>query len=117
MITVLVDDLRSFADGREAIVYRDPWKAVNDIARCDRIDELWLDHDMGPGITIQPVIFLLCDTGRARLQRRIGKVWVHTSNPPAGERMVATLRDAGYNVERFWESFLAEPMWKYVPLN
>lgn len=129
MITILVDDLRSFADGRDATVCRTPGAAL-DVLEGYRgtitcfgddveIDELWLDHDMGPGVTIEPVMDWLVKQQFASDLRTdwIKKIWVHTSNPPAGDRMVAALKDAGYNVERFWGSWLNEPMWKYIPVK
>nr|WP_071808555.1 cyclic-phosphate processing receiver domain-containing protein [Couchioplanes caeruleus] len=46
---VLVDDLRSFVDGRPAKVARTSSAGVEllDRHRSYRLDELWLDHDLG----------------------------------------------------------------------
>ena len=46
---VLVDDLRSFADGRPAVVTRTSADGVAVLLRhrAGRLAELWLDHDLG----------------------------------------------------------------------
>lgn len=58
---ILVDDLRSFVDGRPAEVARTSAAGVEllDRRRSDRLDELWLDHDLGDDDTIWPVVEVL----------------------------------------------------------
>jgi hypothetical protein len=55
---VLVDDLRSFVDGRLAEVARTSLAGIEllDRHRSHRLDELWLDHDLGDDDTIWPVV-------------------------------------------------------------
>ncbi|GLY26513.1 hypothetical protein Misp04_62440 [Micromonospora sp. NBRC 101691] len=55
---VLVDDLRSFVDGRAAQVARTSAAGVEVLERHRgrRLDELWLDHDLGGDDTIWPVV-------------------------------------------------------------
>src|SRR5262249_4138147 len=58
---VLIDDLRSFVDGRDAQVARTSAAGV-EILRSYRdlyLDELWLDHDLGQDDTIWPVVEVL----------------------------------------------------------
>jgi hypothetical protein len=97
---VLVDDLRSFVDGRRAEVawtsaagvdllqrYRDKW-----------LDELWLDHDLGECDTIWPVVEVL---ERAAFEDRpfdIGVINVHSANPAGAAKITQVLRRWGYQV-------------------
>ncbi|SCF05784.1 hypothetical protein GA0070612_3406 [Micromonospora chokoriensis] len=57
----MVDDLRSFLDGRSAAVARTSAAGVDliDRYRGRRLDELWLDHDLGGDDTIWPVVEVL----------------------------------------------------------
>ena len=47
-LTVLVDDVRGFKDERPALVARSSQEALRllDELRGQRIDHLWLDHDL-----------------------------------------------------------------------
>ncbi len=58
---ILVDDLRSFMDGRSAEVARTSAAGVEllDRFRDGRLDELWLDHDLGGDDTTWPVVEIL----------------------------------------------------------
>ena len=60
-VIVLADDLRSFVDGRPAEVARTSSAGVEllDRHRSHRLDELWLDHDLGDDDTIWPVVEVL----------------------------------------------------------
>ncbi|MFI7026236.1 cyclic-phosphate processing receiver domain-containing protein [Micromonospora sp. NPDC049900] len=98
---VLVDDLRSFVDGRDAEVARTSAAGVELIGRYrdGRIDELWLDHDLGGDDTIWPVVEIL---ERAAFETRpldIGVVNVHSANPAGVAKMVQVLRHRGYRVQ------------------
>ena len=64
----------------------------------ERIDELWLDHDLGynPDAefswdTIMPLVEWLEEQAFHGKVMDIGHVFVHTSNPAAAPRMVAAL--------------------------
>ncbi|WP_330186447.1 cyclic-phosphate processing receiver domain-containing protein [Dactylosporangium sp. AC04546] len=120
-LVVLVDDLRSFVDGRPAEVVRSSAAAVELLGRLrgERIDELWLDHDLGGAEggggadgtggagreggaggadTVWPVVEML---ERAAFEERpfdIGVVHVHSSNPPGAAKVVQALRRWGYEV-------------------
>lgn len=61
--TVLIDDVRRFRDGRPCVVARTSAAglAVLDELCESRIDDLWLDHDLGGEDTIWPIIRLLED--------------------------------------------------------
>ncbi|MEU4792879.1 cyclic-phosphate processing receiver domain-containing protein [Micromonospora tulbaghiae] len=97
---VLVDDLRSFLDGRVAHVARTSGAGVEALERYrdQRLDELWLDHDLGEDDTIWPVVEVL---ERAAFDGRpfdVGVVYVHSANPAGSERIMQTLRRWGYHV-------------------
>lgn len=97
---VLVDDLRSFVDGRIADVVRTSAAAVELLQRYrdQRIDELWLDHDLGGDDTVWPVVEIL---ERAAFDDRpldIGTVYVHSANPAGAAKIAQVLRHWGYRV-------------------
>ncbi len=81
-----------------------------------RIDELWLDHDLGycpeHGVeTIMPVVTILEKAAFEGHPYDIGKIWVHTANPGAQLTMVRSLTARGYNVEAInadWEGILID---------
>ncbi|MEU8022620.1 cyclic-phosphate processing receiver domain-containing protein [Micromonospora haikouensis] len=97
---ILIDDLRSFVDGRKAEVARTSAAGVQllDQYRGRRLDELWLDHDLGGDDTIWPVVELL---ERAAFEGRpldIGVVHVHSANPVGVTKIAQVLRHWGYHV-------------------
>lgn len=98
--TVLVDDLRSFVDGRVAHVARSSRAGIEALERHrgERVDELWLDHDLGENDTIWPVVEVL---ERAAFEGRpfdVGLVYVHSANPAGAEKIIQALRRWGYDV-------------------
>lgn len=97
---VLVDDLRSFVDGRSADVARTSTAGVELLERChdQRLDELWLDHDLGEDDTIWPVVEVL---ERAAFEGRpfdVGLINIHSANPAGVAKMAQALRRWGYRV-------------------
>jgi hypothetical protein len=97
---ILVDDLRSFADGRAALVARTSAAGVELLERhrSEVIAELWLDHDLGGDDTIWPVVEIL---ERAAFEERpftIGTIYVHSANPVGVQRIVQALQRWGYHV-------------------
>ncbi|GIJ81494.1 cyclic-phosphate processing receiver domain-containing protein [Micromonospora phaseoli] len=97
---VLVNDLRSFVDGRSVEVARTSAAGVELLGRYwdRRLDELWLDHDLGGDDTIWPVVEVL---ERAAFEERrfdIGVVNVHSANPGGAARIAQVLRHWGYRV-------------------
>jgi hypothetical protein len=97
---ILVDDLRSFVDGRSAEVARTSAGGVQllDRYRDRRLDELWLDHDLGGDDTIWPVVEVL---ERAAFEDRrfdIGVICVHSANPAGATKITQVLRHWGYRV-------------------
>ncbi|MGW3892311.1 cyclic-phosphate processing receiver domain-containing protein [Micromonospora chokoriensis] len=99
-VIVLVDDLRSFVDGRSAAVARTSAAGVEllDRYRGRRLDELWLDHDLGGDDTIWPVVEVL---ERAAFDERpfdVGVINVHSANPAGAAKVAQVLRRWGYRV-------------------
>jgi hypothetical protein len=99
-IVILVDDLRSFVDGRAAEVARTSAAGVEALHRHReaRIDELWLDHDLGGDDTIWPVVEVLEMAAFEGRPFDIGVVLVHSANPPGVAKMLQALRRWGYEV-------------------
>ena len=97
---VLVDDLRSFVDGRLAQVARTSAAGVEVLARHrgQRLDELWLDHDLGEDDTIWPVVEVLERAAFEDHPFEIGVVYVHSANPAGAEKILQALRRWGYHV-------------------
>jgi hypothetical protein len=101
-LTVLVDDVRGFKDERPALVARSSQEALKllDELRGERIDHLWLDHDLVGHDTIRPVVDLLVQLAKEGSPLTVGTIHIHTSNTGAGYVMGVELRAAGYAVVR-----------------
>lgn len=101
-LTVLVDDVRDFKDERPALVARSSPEALRllDELEGERIDHLWLDHDLFGHDTIRPVVERLVHRAKSGSPVNVGQIHIHTANLRAGYRMRILLRAAGYAVER-----------------
>ena len=99
-VIVLVDDFRSFVDGRAADVARTSSAGVEllDRHRGHRLDELWLDHDLGDDDTIWPVVEVLERAAFEGPPFDIGVVVVHSANPAGAAKMAQALRRWNYPV-------------------
>jgi hypothetical protein len=97
---VLVDDLRSFVDGRAAQVLRTSVDAGAFLERHRdaHLDELWLDHDLGGDDTIWPVVEVLERTAFEGRPLDVGVVYVHSANPSGARRIAQVLRRWEYPV-------------------
>lgn len=97
---ILVDDLRSFTDGRSAEVARTSaaGRALLKAYRAERVDELWLDHDLGADDTIWPVVEVLERAAFDGHPLDIGVVYVHSANPSGAAKVAQVLRRWEYNV-------------------
>lgn len=101
-LTVLVDDVRSFRDGRPCRVARSSTAALELLRtlRGERIDELWLDHDLVGDDTIWPVVRLLESAHLDGEPLDVGVIHVHASRPGAAHQVLVSLRRAGYHALR-----------------
>ncbi len=101
-LTVLVDDVRGFKDRRPALVARSSPEALRllDELEGERIDHLWLDHDLVGKDTVGPVVDRLVHRAKTGSPLNVGQIHIHTANIGAGYRMGVVLRAAGYPVVR-----------------
>jgi hypothetical protein len=101
-LTVLVDDVRGFKDGRPALIARSSQEALSLLEGLwdERIDHLWLDYDLVGDDTIRPVVDWMVHRARTGSTLDVGLVHVHTANVGAGHWMWAELCGAGYPVVR-----------------
>ena len=95
-VTLLVDDVRRFADARPAIVCRGSAAAIHALRETPHVDELWLDYDLGGWDTIRPVL----DHLEAADPVRVGEVVVHCSRAAAAHEIRTRLTAAGYRCRR-----------------
>lgn len=100
-VVILVDDLRDFRDGRECMVARTSAEAVALLSSVrTRVDELWLDHDLGPGDDVLAVVAWLEEAAFRGEPLDVGRVLVHSANPVGASRVLAALRRWGYPAVR-----------------
>jgi hypothetical protein len=97
---ILVDDLRSFVDGRAAEVARTSAAGAELVRRYRgrRLDELWLDHDLGDDDTIWPVVEVLERAAFEGDPFDVGIINVHSANPAGAWKIAQVLRRWGYPV-------------------
>ncbi|MFI6760891.1 cyclic-phosphate processing receiver domain-containing protein [Micromonospora sp. NPDC050417] len=97
---LLIDDLRSFIDGRHAEVARTSADGVALLERHrqQRVDELWLDHDLGEDDTIWPVVEVLEQAAFEGHPFDVGVIYVHSANPAGAARMAQALGHSGYRI-------------------
>ena len=101
-LTLLIDDVRYFRDGRPCLVARSSADGVRllETHSCAQIDNLWLDHDLVGHDDIWPVMRLLEDAALRGAPLNIGMVHVHASRSLARHQMMITLRRSGYTATR-----------------
>jgi hypothetical protein len=102
VVTILVDDLRSFRDGRDAVVVRTSAAAltlIHDLGETF-VHELWLDHDLGGDDTIRPVSAYLEEIAYFGKPMQVGVIYVHSANVGAAEAVLKGLIRYGYNAHR-----------------
>lgn len=85
-LTVLVDDVRGFRDQRPALVARSSPETLRllDELEGERIDHLWLDHDLVGKDTIAPVVDRLVHRAKIGSPLNVGQIHIHTANISAG---------------------------------
>jgi hypothetical protein len=102
VITVLVDDSRSFRDERLCMVARSSRAGVTLLRDLHhtRIDALWLDHDLTGDDTIWPVIGVLEHAAEVGHPYDIGLIHLHALHNRHAHEMAVALEAAGYATER-----------------
>jgi hypothetical protein len=100
-LIVLVDDVRSFGDGRPCRIARTSAEAIAllEALRYVTIDELWLDHDLGGGLTVVPLVDYMVDAAQRGNPTHVRSIFVHSKNVGGAHRITVALRAAGYEVE------------------
>ncbi len=107
---ILVDDTRSFADGRACRVARTADDAIALLRRYQFsvIDQLWLEPDLGwlpdaTPLTAQPVVDELVSAAADGCGYDIGEIRIHGTNPSGARLMKTGLQRAGYRVVRDYD--------------
>lgn len=106
---VLVDDVRSFADGRPCRLARtlDDGLALLGSLAGHRVRRLWLDHDLGVDprtgvpVTVMPLVVELVSAAGRGQRYPVDEICVHTGSETAAERMTTVLAASGYRVRRW----------------
>lgn len=97
----MIDDLRTFAF--DAVHARTSAQGIDVLKSCiehgQRLDELWLDYNLGRGDTGDAVVDWLVANGDAA-RPLVGDVYVHSSDPFGARRLLAVLTGAGYRAGR-----------------
>ncbi|MFF2354823.1 cyclic-phosphate processing receiver domain-containing protein [Kitasatospora sp. NPDC058115] len=95
-----IDDLRPLPTAtRIARTSREGVQLLHE-HRDTRIDELWLDHDLGGDDDILPVVTLLEEAAFGGRPFDIGTVLVHSANPVGAATVVQALARWNYRVRR-----------------
>ena len=109
---MLVDDVRTFRDGRPALLARTSGEALAlfDQLADRRIDHLWLDFELIGDDTAQPVVDHLVRTASTGNPVDIGQIHIHTACIREGHQMWLDLQRAGYTVAVTY----AARMWRHT---
>jgi hypothetical protein len=116
-LTVLIDDVRRFRDGRPGHIARSSADGLALLAGLfaegERIEQLWLDHDLGGADTIWPVIRFLEEAAAHTGLSLVHQVFVHAAGSGNAHRMLISLRRAGYLGQRVSDPRLFT--WSAIP--
>jgi hypothetical protein len=106
MTILLIDDLRSFRDGREAMIARTSQAGLKALEQLEgqSLKSIWLDHDLGEFSdgtvdSIMVVVDKLCELAFSEKPVPVETIYVHTSNPVGRDQMLQSLRRWGYNAK------------------
>ncbi|GLW28498.1 cyclic-phosphate processing receiver domain-containing protein [Actinoplanes regularis] len=99
--TALIDGRRSFTDGRTTEAARTSAEGIALLERYRerRLDELWLDCDLGADDEIWPVVKVLEDAAFEKRRIDIGLVNVYSASPLQAAKVARVLRHWAYHVE------------------
>lgn len=103
-LTVLVDDDRVFIEPRDYIVARTSQAALDTLhvlrSNGQVVDELWLDHDLGNGDDVLPVLTMLSELAARNEPYPVRQIYVHSMNRSGADTLMRSLRTYGYPVQR-----------------
>ncbi len=102
---LLVDDVRGFRDGRDCHLARTAEEAIAVVRAHEALDEIWLDHDLGPA-DVWPLVEELL-----RTRFPVRQVLVHSANPAGALRVRQALTAAGYDVVRHHDRRIWRHAW------
>jgi Cyclic-phosphate processing Receiver domain len=85
---LVIDDQRTFRF--PAVYARTAAEGMSRLAEREW-REVWLDYNLGTGLTIDPVLRLLEERATRGRPIPIGVICVHTSGPAEGDAMIAAL--------------------------
>lgn len=91
---VVIDDERSFADGRRTTYLRSCAEALAFLQTDTPIDQLWLDHDLGPADTdgnsdVVPVVNFLLERAVWDNPYPVAIIYVHTANSVGVDKILS----------------------------
>ncbi|WP_329252649.1 hypothetical protein OG417_09285 [Actinoallomurus sp. NBC_01490] len=95
-----VDDLRALPRATQIARTSHEGILLLEEHRHHRIDELWLDHDLGGDDSIMPVVALLEKAAFDGRPFNISMIFVHSANPSGAETIVRVLRRWDYRVRQ-----------------
>jgi len=100
--TVLIDDVRRFRDGRPCLIARSSAAGVKLLEQLhrQRIEHLWLDHDLAGDDTIWPVVHLLESAALSDQPFDIGTIHIHAARSGPAHRMGVSLRRVSHPTSR-----------------
>lgn len=87
---VVIDDIRTHRGGGEHLRNSRAALAWLEENRNARIEELWLDHDLGWGDTIRPVVLWLEEKCVNDEALDIGVIYVHTGSSVGAKWMMSS---------------------------
>lgn len=99
---LVIDDMKTFpfeATGKEVVYARTLDEGRRLLDGYDELEELWLDHDLGGGDTIRPLVLSLAERAVGGNPKPIGLVVVCSLNAPGADWIASTL-DRWYPITR-----------------
>lgn len=93
MVVLLVDDERSFKDGRECVTVRSVDEAIDFTEGLSSVDELWLDYILLGTDSADAFLFHLLRRKASGNPLLIKKAYIHTSSYMAVGLLEALLND------------------------
>lgn len=98
---LLIDFTRSFLDSRPAVVARSSKEALKQLQAYDgKLDEIWLDHKLGPADNAKPVLDYLSLRAKIGAKYKVGVIYVHSPEESSWQILNAKLTPLGYRVFR-----------------